>query len=1360
MSKLADRIAALSPEQRRLLHRRLREQRSSGVESGSSMSIPRRGERDTAPVSYAQERFWFLSKFEPESSAYHIPLILGLGGVLNLDALTAALSRLRARHASLRTVFVEKDGEIRQRVLPSDPVQIPVIDLSMVAEEEKRNRAEDAARDIARRPFDLEESPARFELVRLSADEHWLVSVFHHIVADGWSIDVFQEELLATYAAAAEGRRVELPELPIQYTDFAEWQREQLQGERLKRKVAHWRDRLSGAPSMLDLPTDRPRPAIQSYRGTYVHTVVRRRLVERLERIGKHHDASVFMVLLASLNILLSRTTGQTDICIGSPIAARTRTEIERLMGVFINTLVLRTDLSGSPSFTELLLQVRRSTLEAFSHQDLPFEKLVEELSPTRALSHSPLFQVMLLMHAPPLPPTRMANLEVRGIFVDTGNTMFDLGFYVYDHEDGLGLTLQYATDLFDASTVARMAEQLKTLLASIANGPERSVSELDLLPEAERRTLVEDWNETAMALPQECVHAAIEAQATRTPNAIAVSMGSDALSYAELDMRSNRLARYLTKLGVRLETPVGVCVTRAPSMLVALLGVLKASGAYLPLDPSFPRERLSFMVRDAGARVIVTQASLRDAWREHEGLACVSLDADAEAVGRESGAAVSSAAQPDSLAYVIYTSGSTGRPKGVQIEHSSLTNLLYSMLKEPGVAPEDRLLAVTTLSFDIAAPELFLPLLVGARVVVASREDASDGKRLAALMASEQVSVMQATPSTWRMLAESGWKGDARLKALCGGEALTRELADELLERTGSLWNVYGPTETTIWSTLERVEPGTDSITVGRPLGNTSVYLLDEHRQLVPMGAYGELCIGGAGVARGYQGRDSLAAERFITNPFGPDPIAVSGSSVFRTGDIARYRPDGRLEVAGRIDHQVKIRGFRIELGEIESVLDTQAKIKQAVVVVREDTVADKRLVAYFVSNGDSIPSVTELREHLTKKLPDYMLPTAFVELDTFPLTLNGKVDRNELPAPEDSPSKAQSEYVAPRTPIEEKLAEIWKDLLGLDRVGAGDNFFELGGHSLMAVRLFNRIEERFGFRLPLATLFQSASLGELATAVGEATEASWSCLVPIQRGRRDIAPFFCIHAEGGEVLFYRDFARLLDAGQPVYGLQAQALDGRSPPLESIEEMASRYIAEIRQIQPAGPYYLGGHCYGGVIMFEMAQQLYRQHERVALMAMMDSSPARIHTTLADKLRYAAHALRRSPVALLKHIVTTEIGARLRFRALDARAGLGREPDGDLASSHARVGEAIARAYMMYVPEIYPGRITYFMNSERARLGHLKWRELAAGGLELHTFPGTPNTTFVSPSVEALADGVRASLVAARSTSGECEATT
>ena len=949
-----------------------------------------------------------------------------------------------------------------------------------------------------------------------------------------------------------------------------------------------------------------------------------------------------------------------------------------------------------------------------------------------------------------------MANLEVRGIFVDIGNTMFDLGFYIYDHEDGLGLTLQYATDLFDASTIARMAEQLKTLLASIVSGPERSVSELDLLPEAERRTLVEDWNQTAMDLPREpCVHAAIEAQATRTPNAIAVSMGSDALSYAQLDMRSNRLARYLTKAGVGLGTPVGVCVTRAPSMLVALVGVLKASGAYLPLDPSFPQERLSFMVRDSGAPVILTQESLLDSWRDHEGVTLLSLDTDGGAVARESGAAMSSAATPASLAYVIYTSGSTGRPKGVQIEHHSLTNLLRTMQREPGLAPDDRLLAVTTLSFDIAALELFLPLLVGGRVVMASREDASDGKRLGALMESERVSIMQATPSTWRMLVGSGWKGDGQLKAICGGEALTRELADELLERTGALWNVYGPTETTIWSTLERVERGTDPVTVGRPIRNTSIYLLDEHRQLVPTGAFGELCIGGAGVARGYVRRDDLNAKRFIPDPFSKDP----GSRVFRTGDLARLRADGRLELAGRLDDQVKVRGFRVELGEIEHVLDAHPKLEQAVVVADEDTLGDKRLVAYVVSAGESIPSVPELREHLKEKLPDYMIPSAFVELDTFPLTPNGKVDRKALPAPDDSRPKAESEYVAPRTTIEEKIAEIWKELLGIDRIGIRDNFFDLGGHSLMAVHLFNRIEERFGIRLPLTTLFQSAALAELAEAVNEAsTEASWACLVPIQRGTSDIAPFFCIHAEGGEVLFYQEFARLLGPGQPVYGLQAQGLDGRSP-LESIEAMASRYIAEIRHVQPAGPYFLGGHCYGGVIMFEMAQQLHRQHQRVALMAMMDGSPARINTTLRNKLRYATAALRRSPVALLKHIVSREIGARMRWKVRDARLRLRKEKEREPErTAYTQLAEALSRAYLSYVPEIYPGPITCFINSEAARLGHVKWRELAGGGFELHVFPGTSNTTFVSPSVEALADAVRASLLAARSSSREHEA--
>ena len=1311
--------------------------RRNAARGGATASVPRRTGPGPAPLSFGQRRLWFLDRFEPGSIAYNIPLVLRLKGSLEIPALEAALSDIVSRHEALRTTFPDAHGEPVQQIMEARPVTLAPIETG-------RSKAERLSVEEARRPFDLAAGPlVRFQLLCLSGEEHWLVTTMHHIVSDGWSLGVFQRELITGYSARAAGHAPQLPELPVQYPDYAEWQHQWLAGEALSRELSYWKDQLRNAPTLLDLPTDRPRPTMRNYEGARYTIVLPHALGRALQELGKRHQTTLFMVLLTTLNVLLSRYTGQHDICIGSPIAGRTRTELEGLMGVFVNMLVLRTDLSGDPSFLELLDRVRTVTLGAFSHQDVPFEKLVEELQPERDTSRTPLFQAMLVVQNAPSPPSRTPMVEFERVFIDTETAKFDLTFFVREGEDGLRISIEYSTELFEDSTVARMAEQLRTLLEGIVEEPELHFSALPLLPEEERRRLLVDWNETRVDYPSaSCVHELISAQAQRSAETTAVEFAGERWTYAELEERSNRLAHYLQGLGVGTETLVGLYVERSLEMMVGLLGILKAGGAYLPLDSSFPLDRLSFMVRDAGVSVLLTQSALRDSLPEHDARV-VELDSEWPAIENESATAVTRAAGPENLAYVIYTSGSTGLPKGVPIEHRALVNFLCSMSHEPGITAADTLLAVTTLSFDIAGLELFLPLLSGACVVVASREESSDGRYLADLVHTSGATVMQATPATWRMLLDAGWKGSEGLKVLCGGDALSRDLADALLERCDSLWNLYGPTETTVWSTVHRVERGGGSIVVGRPIANTRVYLLDETGQPVPTGVPGELCIGGEGLARGYLGLEALTAERFRSDPF----VTTAGARVYRTGDLARYHADGNIEVLGRLDHQVKIRGFRIELGEIESVLATHPAVRQAVVVAREDVPGDKNLVAYFVTESSSRPTVGELRLHLKEKLPEYMVPTACVPLPSFPLTPNGKVDRRGLPAPQQSRAGLEKSFVAPRDEIELQLAAIWQGLLGVEQVSVHDSFFDLGGHSLLAVRMFALIEERMGTRLPLATLFEKTTIRELAEVLrGAEGGAPWSCLVPIQGGDGR-PPLFCIHAEGDEVLFYRDFARLLGPEQPVYGLQARGLDGEQTPHATIEEMAAYYVEEIRRVQAEGPYFLGGHCYGGVVMFEMAQQLRQQGQKVALLAMMDGSAPRINTSFDATLRYAWKAASSSPGRLLAYVLMTEIPTRVSRTSRKLRDRLHRsghdEPQDAVIAAQDRVRGAIANAYMHYEPKPYPGHITYFMNSQRARLPHDKWAELAGEGLDLHVFPGTPNTTFVSPSLEVLAAQVR-----------------
>ncbi|HSG41035.1 MAG TPA: amino acid adenylation domain-containing protein, partial [Thermoanaerobaculia bacterium] len=895
----------------------------------------------------------------------------------------------------------------------------------------------------ARWRFDLAVGPlVRLSLLRLGEEEHALLLNVHHIVSDAWSMGVLIQDLAALYEGSTR-----LPDLPVQYADFAIWQRERLRGEALEDQIAWWREKLAGAPAVLDLPTDRPRPVVHSQRGGTVGVRIPAEVAAGLRGAGRRAGATPFMALLSGFQILLARYTGKADAPVGSPIAGRTRSELEGLIGFFVNTLVLRTDLSGDPTFSETLTRARETTLGAFGHQDLPFERLVEELAPRRDLSYSPLFQVMLVLQNAPQRAIELPGLLIEPLRAQTGTAKFDLTLSLAETTEGLGGWLEYDLDLFDPATAERIAGHFGTLLAGAAADPGCRLSELPLLTAAEREQFLVDWNATGREVPAACVHEGIAEQAVRTPEAVAVTFGEASLTYRDLDRRANALAHRLRAQGVGPETRVGIALERSLEMVIGVLAVLKAGGAYVPLDPSYPAERLAFM-------------------REDSGLALV-LEGDLGEIG-ESELPPAGGAGPSNLAYVIYTSGSTGRPKGVQIPHAALSNFLASMAERPGLGSGDVLLSVTSLSFDIAGLELYLPLLAGGRIVLASREEAADGHALRELIAASGATVMQATPATWRLLLEAGWEGGEGLVALCGGEALPPSLAASLRARTRALWNVYGPTETTVWSTAEEVGEG--PITIGRPIANTAVYVMDAWGQPSPAGVPGELLIGGAGLARGYLERPELTAERFVPDPSG------EGTRLYRTGDLARFRADGRLDHLGRLDHQVKVRGFRVELGEIEAELGRHPEVTAAVVVARED-----RLVAYVVGDAPA----EALRESLKSRLPAYMVPSAFVFLEALPLTPNGKVDRKALP----EPGAGTAELLAgPLTPAEELLAGIWCDVLGLERVGVHQDFFELGGHSLIATRVASRVRDVFGVEMHLRWLFETPTVSGLAARLGEA--------------------------------------------------------------------------------------------------------------------------------------------------------------------------------------------------------------------------------------------------------------------------------
>jgi amino acid adenylation domain-containing protein len=1077
---LANRVAGLSPARQQLLERRLglkREPAAAGLRS-----IPRLDTSGPLQLSFAQEQVWLLDQLLTDKSANNVPRLLRVNGSLNVRALEAALHSLVGRHEVLRTTYSAQSGRPEGRISSTWSIALPIQDLSGMPTDEREKHLQLAIEETTRHPFDLSrEILLRAALVRLADDEHVLVLVTHHIASDGWSRNILYRELSALYAACREGRPSGLSELPIQYADYAAWQRAWLQGDALESRLGYWKKQLAGAPTLLELPTDRPRPAVSSFRGATRYVTYPRPLLEGLRKLSQREGVTLFMTLQAAFQALLNRYTGQDDLVIGSAVSGRAQVETEGLIGDFVNMLVLRTNLAGNPSFRELLQRVRQVVLEGHEHGDLPFAKLVAELQPTRTLSYSPLFQVVFALENSARDAPQFTGLKTEALELSATSTKQDLILTVIDESNGLKAALEYSTELFDEETIVRMLGHLRCILESIVADPGRTLRDLAILSDPEKHQLVSAWNETNVRFGGDsCVHKLFELQAKGSGDSVAVGFEKDWLTYAELNARSNQLAHHLQQHGVGPESLVGICVDRSPKMLVGLLGILKAGGAYVPLDPALPMARLTAILEDARPRVLVTERKLLEklpALPEQT----IRLDADWPVIAGQCRENPETRVQPENLAYVLFTSGSTGRPKGVQVSHGSVANILQFMGRKLDLTQRDVMPAVTTLSFDIAALELFLPLTVGARVVIPGREVTSDGVQLAACLAASSATIVQATPATWHMLIRAGWKGDTKLKVLCGGEALDQQLASQLLQRCASLWNVYGPTETTIWSTLCRIHSAEGPIAVGEPIANTRIQLLDRHGNLLPIGVPGEICIGGAGVARGYLNQPELTAEKFIPDRFNPE----TGARIYRTGDRGRIRPDGVLECMGRYDHQVKVRGHRIELGEIETALRQHPSVRDAIALARDDAQLEKILVAYVVTMPGHSPTSRELRAFLQSRLPEYMMPSAFVALEALPLTPAGKVDRAALPAPETSVLGPEESFVAPATPVEETLAQIWSEALGVPRVSAQANFFELGGHSLLATQVVARIRDSLQVELPMRLLFEVRTLAELGQAV-----------------------------------------------------------------------------------------------------------------------------------------------------------------------------------------------------------------------------------------------------------------------------------
>jgi amino acid adenylation domain-containing protein/thioester reductase-like protein len=1084
MSQLTQRLAQLSPE----MHRQLLERIQGREASLPFQSIPS-VTRDTTifPLSFAQRRLWFLEQLEPGNTAYTIATAIHLEGAIHVALLEQSFTHLLQRHESLRTTFTLHQGQPAQIIHPASAFMLAYTDLSSLPADERALASERMIQQETQIPFSLEQGPLlRAQLCQLGEQEYILMLTMHHIISDGWSMSILVQEVTTHYGYLLQGQAPALPELPIQYVDYTLWQQRQLQGALLQKQIDYWRTRLTDAP-VLELPTDYPRPAQRSYHGALSTSVLPGELARALRQVSQQEQVTLTMTMLAAFGVLLARYSGQQDLVVGMPIANRTRTEVEHLIGLFINTLALRLDLSGDPDFLQVLQRVRETSLSADAHQDIPFEKLVEELQPQRSLSQTPFFQVMFIPQNQPAVSFELPGLRIRNLRPDRQAAMFDLSLYVFEQDQEIELCAEYNTDLFTETTIARILRHYANILKSSAANPYQNIWQLPLLSEDELQQQLIHWNETQRSFPgRRCLHKCVEACVERSPNAVAVSFGEYSLTYRELEQRSNRLAHYLQRRGVGPGCLVGILLERSLDMVVGLLGILKAGGAYVPLDPEYPVERLSYVVQDSGLQVLLTQEGLLNRVGSQPTLEIVSLERDRVSIAQEKKTRPVCEITEQDLAYVLYTSGSTGRPKGVQIPHAAVVNFLCSMREKPGLHANDILLAVTTISFDIAGLEIFLPLTTGARVILLSRESALDGKVLAGALEESGATMMQATPATWRLLLEAGWQGKPDLTILCGGEALTRDLADQLLSKGASLWNLYGPTETTIWSTLLQVEAGDGPVSIGRPIANTQVYVLDTSLAPVPVGVTGDVYIGGTGVARGYLNRPELTAERFI-----PDPFSTrSARRLYKTGDRGCYCSDGTLLYLGRSDQQIKLHGFRIEPGEIEAVLTRHQDVQAAVVLVREDRPGNQRLVAYVLPKLADQADEAEMRTWLKKHLPDYMLPSVFLVLEAFPLTPNGKIDRRALPSP-DAMSSAE-ELEAPRNNMEYTIVALWQQLLDIKEIGIRQNFFELGGHSLIAPQLIARINETFQVELPLRAIFAAPTIAELAQMITATREGN----------------------------------------------------------------------------------------------------------------------------------------------------------------------------------------------------------------------------------------------------------------------------
>jgi len=1366
--------AGLSPAKLALRQAMLR-----GAVRAAPAGIPRRAAGGDAPLSFAQERLWFLDRLQPGLAAYNLPASRRFSGPLDPGALERAMGEIVRRHESLRTTFREVDGVPVQVVSPFAGFALPVDDLSALGEAEREAEVRRRETEQVERPFDLIAGPLhRAALLRLGEREHALLFCLHHIVTDGWSMDVFFRELLVLYEAYRDGRDPGLPEPPIQYADYAVWQREQWRAEEA-RHLAYWRERLGGAPELLELPADHPRPPVASHRGAGVPVRLPAAVLERLRALATSQGATLYMVVLAAFQVLLSRHAGTRDVVVGTPLTGRPRKELEGLIGLFVNTLVLRTVFAGDPAFRQVVAQVREASLRDYEHQDVPFERLVAELRPERSLAHSTLFQVMFQMNdnsqpgvsgGGALPRAPDGGLRSRGVEAERGTTKFDMTLALEAHPRGIDGVLEYATDLFERGTARRLAEHLERVLEQVATDPDLPLSRLELMGRAERERVLE-WNRTTARYPAgSCIHQLFQAQAEKTPAAIAVTFEGRSLAYAELDARANRLARHLARRGVGPEVRVGLCLERSLETMVCILGVLKAGGAYVPLDPGYPAERMGFMLRDSGARVLLSQERLRERLPADAGAEVVFVDAEWERIEAESADPPESAVTSENLAYVIYTSGSTGRPKGVAMHHRGVANYIHWGVRAYGADAGSGAPVFSSMAVDLTITNL-LPLFAGHPVHFLA-EDSPVEALAEALRGRPGFGLIKITPIHLGLLntmLDPGELAGAAHTLVVGADFLTAEPTVPWQERAPGvrLMNEYGPTETVVGCSAYVLPPGkhrAGPVPVGHPIQNITFYVLDEHLRLVPVGLPGELYIGGVGVARGYLGRPGLTADKFV-----PDPFAAGGARMYRTGDRARWQADGNLMILGRTDHQVKVRGYRVELGEVETVLRRHDAVRECLVTVREDRPGDRRLVAYVVAGRETFDAAA-LRDHLRRSVPEYMVPAAFVRLDSMPHTATGKVDPRTLPAPEYGGGRDEADE--PANYVEVQLIQLWEALLGVEGIGPTQSFFDLGGNSFLALRLFAQVNRRLECDLPVATLFAGATVRHMADAIRRQKRSAAGPAAPVVplQPNGPFPPLFFVHSADRNVMGYVSLVRHLGADQPAWGLRDVGEDMGRP----LADIAAEHVRAMRAVQPRGPYYLCGWSYGGFVAFEMAAQLERQGETVAFVGLLDTmSPvleqawprggsAEMAVGVAAE---EAERIRRTFDMAPGALAGMEPDEQFR-RVVDEMRAQGVAPPGFDVATMKAICQTLLDRYRSrdgYVPGSISGTLTLFQATQ-VPAGHdefyarytpeearsLGWSRHSARPVEVFTVPGSHAAMASEPHVSVLARHMREALAAAR----------